>query len=40
MCIVSLARIAPGVQERSINESLKVYKPEVDVWSNFRRLLE
>ena len=24
----------------SINESLKVYKPEVDVWSNFRRLLE
>lgn len=25
---------------RSINESLKVYKPEVDVWSNFRRLLE
>jgi TatD DNase family protein len=25
---------------RSINEYLKTYKPEVDVWSNFRRLLE
>ncbi len=25
---------------RSINESLKTYKIEVDVWSNFRRLLE
>ena len=25
---------------RSINESLLVYKPEVDVWSNFMRLLE
>ena len=25
---------------RSINEFLKTYKPKVDVWSNFRRLLE